>query len=208
MPIFSLLSKEAQFVQRIRSGDRGAERAFFDYCYDYCMRAQGRDDFFSEDRFQDAFIQIWTEIQDGRIFLERGTIWRLPKEKGAVAAPMTCSLRSFIVGICRKQAEKGKRGPVVVPADAVPEITDDDYRAFEKEEKEVKLRLIHACIAVMSPHCREILTQYYVQGLSLENIMLIRRVNVSKDGLKTSKSKCLQRLKNDVVSTYIAQQMQ
>lgn len=207
MPIFSFLSKEAQFVQRIRSGDREAERAFFDYCYDYCMRAQGRDDFFSKDRFQDAFIQIWTEIQDGRIFLERGNIWRLPKAKGAVAAPMTCSLHSFIVDICRKQAEKGKRGPIVVPADAVPEITDDDYRAFEQEEKEVKLRLIHSCIAVMSPHCREILTQFYVQGLSLENILLIRRVNVSKDGLKTSKSKCLQRLKNDVVSTYKAQQM-
>ena len=207
MPIFSFLSKEAQFVQRIRSGDRGAERAFFDYCYDYCMRSQGQDDFFSKDRFQDAFIQIWTEIQDGRIFLERGTIWRLPKAKGAVAAQMTCSLRSFIVDICRKQAEKEKRAPVIVLADVIHELTDDDYRAFELEEEEVKLRIIHACIATMSPHCREILTQFYVQGLSLDHILLIRRANVSKDGLKTSKSKCLQRLKSDVVSSYKAQQM-
>lgn len=207
MPIFSFLSKEAHFVQRIRSGDREAERAFFDYCYEYCLRAQGGDDFFSQDRFQEAFLQIWTEIQDGRIFLERGAVWRQPKAKGREAAPMTCSLRSFIVDICKKQAEKEKRGPLVVPADAVPDLTDEDYRAFEREEEEVKLRIIHACIAVMSPHCREILTQFYVQGLSLENIMHLRRVNVSKDGLKTSKSKCLQRLKSDVVSTYLVQQM-
>ena len=206
MPGLLFLSKEAQFVQRIRSGDRRAEREFFDYCHEYCMRSQGGDDFFSQDRFQDAFLQIWTEIQDGRIFLNRGTVWRLPKTKGAEAAPMSCSLRTFIVDICRKQAEKEKRGPFVVVKSDIREITVDDYEAFEREEEEEKLRIIHAGIEGMSAHCRDILTLYYVNCLTLDQIMSERSAHESKDGLKSSKSKCLQRLRDLVISTYVALQ--
>lgn len=204
MPIFPLLSKEAQFVQRIHSGDRKAEREFFDYCYEYCMRAQGGDAFFSQDRFQDALLQIWTEIQDGRIFLQDGKIWRLPKNKGAVAAPMTCSLRSFIINICKKQATKENRNPVVIVTTTIREATENDYEAFEKEEEEEKMRIIHSSIEEMSEHCRDILTLFYVKGLSLEQIMMKRNAHASKDGLKTSKSKCLQRLRHSVITTYIA----
>lgn len=191
-------------MQQIRSGNRHAERDFFDYCYEYCMRAQEGDLFFSQDRFQDALIQIWTEIQDGRIFLRDGKIWRQPKSKGAVAAPMSCSLRSFIIDICKKQAAKESRNPIVVITTSFRDPTDEDYDSFEREEEELKLQIIHACIEEMSAHCRDILTLYYVEGLSLEKIMLKRNAHVSKDGLKSSKSKCLQRLRDTVITTYIA----
>lgn len=206
MAISPILSKEAQFVRQIRSGDRQAERDFYDFCYEYCMRAQGGDDFFSQDRFQEAFLQIWTEIQDGRIFLAKGVIWRQPKVKGAETAPMSCSLRSFIVDICRKQAAKEKRGLRVIVTTTIRELMDDDYEAFERENEEEKLRIVHASIEEMSAHCREILTLYYVKCLSLEQIMQKRSAHVSKVGLKSSKSKCMQRLRDAVISTYIALQ--
>lgn len=204
MPIFTFLSKEAQFVQRIHSGERKAEQEFFDFCYEYCMRAQGGDSFFSQDRFQDALIQIWTEIQDGRIYLQDGKIWRQPKSKGATAAPMPCTLRSFIIDICKKQAAKESRNPIVVVTKLIREITNEDYDDFDREEKELKLQIVHACIEEMSVHCRDILTLYYVEDLTLEQIMLKRNAHVSKDGLKSSKSKCLQRLRDTVITTYIA----
>lgn len=204
MPIFSFLSKEAQFVQRIHAADRNAEREFFEYCYSYCMRSQGGNVFFSQDRFQDAFLQIWVEIQDGRIFLRDGQIWRLPKSKGAIAAPMSCSLRSFIIDICKKQAAKEYRDSIVVVSTTNREITDDDFNAFEREEEEEKLCIIHACIEEMSGHCRDILTLFYVDELSLEQIMQKRNSHISKDGLKSSKSKCLKRLRDSIISTYIA----
>lgn len=206
MAVFSIFSKEAQFVRQIRARDMKAELAFYDYCYEYCMSAQGGDDFFSQDRFQEAYLQIWTEIQDGRIFLAKGVIWRQPKAEGAKTAPMTCSLRSFIVDICKKQAAKEKRGAIVVPTNTIRDITDDDYESFAREEEEDKLRIIHTSIEEMSAHCREILTLFYVKGLSLEQIMQERDAHVSKDGLKSSKSKCLQRLRDSVLSTYIATQ--
>ncbi|MBQ9185854.1 MAG: sigma-70 family RNA polymerase sigma factor [Bacteroidales bacterium] len=200
------LSKEARFVQSIRSGDRMAEREFFDYCYSYCMNAQSGNAFFSKDRFQDAFLQIWTEIQDGRIFLNKGNIWRQPKAKGAVAAPMSCSLRSFIVDICNKQGSKESRVPFVVISASEREICGDDLTGFERMDEEERLRIIHSCIGEMSRHCREILTLFYVKGLSLEQIMKKRNEHVSKDGLKTSKSKCMQRLRDSVLTTYISLQ--
>lgn len=200
------LSKEALFVQKIHAGDRQAERDFYHYCHDYCLKATSSGSFFSEDHFQDAFLQIWTEIQDGRIFLNRGALWRQPKIKGMAAAPMSCSLRSFIVDICKKQGAKENRSPIMVLTTTVREISDDDPLGFNGMEEEERLRIIHTCIEDMSPHCREILTQFYVKGLSLEQIMLVRHEHVSKDGLKTSKSKCLQRLKSAVLTTYISLQ--
>jgi len=208
MAIFKIPSKEAQYVQRIVAGDHKAEREFYNFCHDYCMRAQGAEDFYSQDRFQDAFIQIWTEIQDGRIFLKDGTIWRQPKLRGAESSPMSCSLRSFIVDICKKQKAKENRGSTVVIAidTAMRDISESDFLDFDREEIEVRIRIINSSIMELSPTCREILTQFYVNGLSLEQIMQVRKENVSKDGLKTSKSKCLQRLKTSVITNYIALQ--
>ena len=204
MAVISFLSKEARFVQRIHNRERRAERDFFDYCYNYCMRAQGGDDYFSKDRFQDAFIQIWTEIQDGRIFLKGDVIWRQPKAKNAVAAPMSCSLRSFIVDICKKQKAKENRGPVLVVTTTIREITEEDWDDFKHEDEEEQLRIVHTGIEEMPPHCREILTEFYINGLSLEQIMRKRGAHVSKDGLKTSKNKCLKRLREAVISIYIS----
>ena len=154
------------------------------------------------------FIQIWTEIQEGRIFLKDGTVWRQPKLRGAESAPMSCSLRSFIVDICKKQKAKESRGSTVVIAidTATRDISESDFLDFDREETEVRIRIINSSIKELSPTCREILTQFYVNGLSLEQIMQVRKENVSKDGLKTSKSKCLQRLKTSVITNYIALQ--
>lgn len=203
MPVFKLLSKEAQFVQQVHDRNAAAERAFFEYCYEYCIKSQRGDIFFSQDRFQDAFMQIWTEIQDGRIFLRDGKIFRTPKLKGTESYPMSCSLRSFIVTICNNQQSKEFRKPVISMA-YIGDVTDDDVESFAKAEQEEQLRAINKCIEEMSPHCREILTQFYVKGLKLEQIMQMRGAHESKDGLKTSKSKCLSRLRGAVLSSYVS----
>lgn len=202
----NILQKEVRFVQLIRSGNKKAEREFYDYCYEYCLHANGKQDFFSQDCFQETFLQIWTEIQDGRIFLANGVIWRSPKFIGAETTPMTCTLRSFIVDICKKQAIKKRRGSAIIFSTTFLDISDDDYDAFAREDEEEKLRIVHASIDEMSVHCRDILTLYYVNGFSMEQIMRKRNAHVSKDGLKSSKSKCLQRLRHSVISTYIALQ--
>jgi DNA-directed RNA polymerase specialized sigma24 family protein len=66
-------------------------------------------------------------------------------------------------------------------------------------EKERKMQAIDDELAKLSNHCREILTLFYVKRMSLEQIMMSRSENTSKDGLKTSKSKCLRQLKTNVV---------
>ena len=200
MPKVTLLNKEANWVKQIKERDRAAERAFFEYCYDYCIKSQMRHDSESDDRFQDAFLQVWTEIQDGRIFLKDGKIWRLPKAVGSVASPMTCSLRTFIVHICNNQIMKNDDWP---PSDS----WDRDPPADESDEDNVKnklIQIIHENISSMSPTCREVLTLYYVKGLKLDQIMRMRGENISKFGLKTSKSKCLQKLKQVCRTSYNA----
>lgn len=66
------------------------------------------------------------------------------------------------------------------------------------EDKEKLLQPIDELLHKMSKHCVEILTMYYVNGLSLDKILMFRTENKSKDGLKTSKAKCLAQLKTEV----------
>jgi hypothetical protein len=85
-------------------------------------------------------------------------------------------------------------------------LVDIDGRAFcgepvdvEMSDRESRMQVIDDELAKMSQRCREILTLFYVKKMSLEQILMNRSENTSKDGLKTSKSKCLKQLKTNVV---------
>lgn len=76
------------------------ERKFYDYCRQYYEETNrkifGDDNVAHEDFFQEAFIQIWTEIQNGRIHLVDKVIYRI-KADGS-DEEMTAKLKSFLIG--------------------------------------------------------------------------------------------------------------
>ena len=151
-----------------------------------------------DDIFQDSFLVIWTEIQNGKIFTKDGFLARI--NKYGEAARMTCSLDSFLMTIARNRHFKELRneGPAI--------LVDIDGHSFcgeavetETSDKERRMQVIDDELDKLSHHCKEILTLFYVKRMSLEQILVSRPENTSKDGLKTSKSKCLRQLKTNVV---------
>lgn len=77
--------------------------------------------------------------------------------------------------------------------EAAKEIADEAY------DEDDKIRIIDECILSMSPNCIEIITLFYYQKKSLDDIMMIRgEQNSSKDGLKTAKNKCMVTLRKRV----------
>lgn len=58
--------------------------------------------------------------------------------------------------------------------------------------------IVQESIMNLSATCREILTMFYYEDLSLDEIILKRGENASKDGLKTGKYKCMKRFEADV----------
>lgn len=191
-----------ELVDAVRRRDGVAEMTLYERCYKYFkeksamlpyLRTEHMDDI-----FQDSFLVIWTEIQNGKIFTKDGFLARI--NKYGEAARMTCSLDSFLMTIARNRHFKELRneGPAI--------LVDIDGHSFcgeavetETSDKERRMQVIDDELDKLSHHCKEILTLFYVKRMSLEQILVSRPENTSKDGLKTSKSKCLRQLKTNVV---------
>lgn len=70
-------------------------------------------------------------------------------------------------------------------------LSDNDQRGLMQE-------IVQIAIMDLSETCRDILTMFYYEELSLDEIMLRRGENTSKDGLKTGKYKCMKRFESIV----------
>lgn len=76
----------------------------------------------------------------------------------------------------------------------IPEEPDDEL--WWSDDREVMRRSLTRQAVILLPHrCREILTMFYYQGMTLDEIMEERSANQSYNGVKTAKSKCLDILK-------------
>ncbi len=157
--------------------------------------------FFDKDRkqeiFQSAFLKLWTEVDNHRIHVEDGEVRRIQADG---SRPMTCSLTTFLMAFARTEyrelVRSQKEEPFAEMFDDVQR-SDSSHANFGEENLEdVKNRIIDECIQGMSPTCIEILTLFYYQGKSLDQIMVIRgERSTSKDGLKTAKNKCMKTLR-------------
>lgn len=190
-----------ELVEAVSKGDYDSEYELYKRCHDYFQEKSGlmpylRSDV-AEDVFQDSFLVVWTEIQNGKICIKDGKIARV--DYTGKVSYMTCSLNTYLMAIIRNKYYKGLRreGPaVLVDLDSSKEIIGESVDC-KVSEKELRMQIIDDELEKMSDRCREILTMFYVKGLQLEQILERRSENTSKDGLKTSKSKCLKQLQNN-----------
>lgn len=197
---------EYDYVIGIQAGNPAMERKFYDYCVRYFHQSKGTvfhdapdasDDFFHE-----AFIQIWTEIQNGRIYTVDKVIFR--KKADGKAEKMTAKLTSFMMTIVRNQYMKTKRH-ISVDIDNAGKadlMKIEELLNFDDADKEIKHRVVDDCISDLPSRCKEILTLFYFKKKSLDEILTIRKDNSSKDGLKTAKSKCMRQLEGRIVDNF------
>lgn len=180
-----------------------------------------------DDIFQECFVKLWTDIETNRIHLgEDGTVWRT--DRTGNDRPMTTRLHTFLMDIAKNvyrvwlRNEKEDLLDDVFPcsvdeehsfmdkvsiAEAVWENTENiitsesDY--FEQalsdgDQRGQMQEIVQIAIMNLSETCRDILTMFYYEELSLDEILLRRGENSSKDGLKTGKYKCMKRFEADV----------
>lgn len=161
--------------------------------------------FFDKDRkqeiFQDAFLKIWTEIQNKKIAIKEDVICR--EQHSGEYRQMTCSLTTFLMAYAKMEFRELLRS---TKEDVYSDFFDDASQiglttlAIETDDdvEEQKKRAVDECIMGLSPRCAEILTLFYYEGKSLDEIMEIRMENNSKNGLKTAKNKCMNTLRERV----------
>lgn len=206
--IFISGAVESSLVRSVADREIGSDFELYKYCRDYfnsvCDRVVGTGstserNFYSEDFFQEAFIQIWTEIENGRIFVEGRKIFR--KDKLGTPFCMRCSIRTFLLSIIRNMnAQSRRKISVEIPENI---ISYDQFRTMEScIDEHLRLQVVDDCVLNLPPRCKSVLTMFYYEGKSLDEILVIRGENTSKDGLKTGKYKCMQKLKSDILTKW------
>ena len=177
------------------------ERCYHD-CKSYFASHAGAffmDEAQIDDIFQEALIHLWREIETRRIELRDGVICRWHDGE---LNPMNCSLRTFMLAIAkRKHWEQLRKQSVVTLTDNVNLLDSSRYGqqlSEDVDEQEARERVVADAVLAMSDRCRQILTMFYYEHRSLDDILLMRSENTSKMGLKTSKYKCMQRLRETV----------
>ena len=194
-------------VEKLQSRDRRAEEWFYRKAKSYFM-AKFNDVFFDQDRkqeiFQESFLRLWTDIEDGTISVLDGALCR--QQRDGSFRPMSCSLTTFLMAIARNEYREVLRNNKEV---LFPEFFEDangaevmDAAWGSKDDEELmKSRIVNRCIQRMSPSCIEILTLSVYEEKSLDEIMAIRQ-NSSKDGLKSAKHKCMNTLRERITEEF------
>lgn len=192
---------DAEVVEGIWRHDKNMEEWFYASARSYFDR-HFKEVFFDKDRkqeiFQTAFLKIWTEMTNGTISVSDGNVVRR-RHTGEVH-PMTCSLLTFVMAFAKMEYRELVRSERL---DYYGEIFDNAEHSetmtmpCEESADTLKARIVDDCIQRLSPRCVEILTMFYYEGKSLDEILMLRSDrSSSKNGLKTAKNKCMNTLRS------------
>jgi len=106
------------------------------------------------------------------------------------------NLRSYLIGICNNLTlawlRREKKYTSSLP---MPVLVDYMYSEIENEDQRAeKFKLCTRCMESLGSPCKEILTHFYFEGRSMQEIMdMMGYKNVQT--VKSQKYKCMQRLK-------------
>lgn len=159
-----------------------------------------------EDIFQQSFVKLWTEIETGKIFVgENEELFRY--DRNGNIRKLTCSLNTFLIDIAKNDYRSWLRNDRLT--------LEDNFESFahmeevksvvwgDESAETLREQIVNSCILELPPRCKEILTMFYYQGMTLDEIIIARgEKNISKNGLKTGKYKCMESLKAKVRDTF------
>lgn len=166
--------------------------------------------FFDEDQkqeiFQTAFLKLWTEIQNGKITIVDEAMCR--QQRNGEYLPMNCKLTTFLFTFAKNEYREVVRSAHLTFSEEALDIQEySNVMAVFVDEEDIdaqKSRIVDDCLQEMSPNCLELLTLFYYENKSLDEILELRKdKNSSKDGLKTAKNKCMNTLRNKVTTEYL-----
>lgn len=194
------------YVEGVLNRDPLMERALFNHCKKYFDENYKGvffvDDENKDDIFQNSFIALWDNILRGKIYVENGIL------KGKEGKAFTGKLTTYLMGIARLKYLEWTRENSSGEHCADEEIQQreqelEQYRKYLYDsDDEWMIDIISDCISHMSERCNEILTRYYYEEKSLDDIMLELPTFASKNALKTAKYKCLESLRESARFVY------
>ena len=197
---------DAAYVEGVFKRNPQMERALHYHCKRY-FDENYKGVFFigaeyKDEIFQEAFITLWEKIIKKKIYVEDGEL------KGKNGASFSGKLTTFFMSIARLKYLEWTR-------ENIHRYTDKEEERRRREQEmemfktllydsgdEEMLEIIADCISRMSERCNQILTMFYYEEKTLDDIMIELPTFDSKNALKTAKYKCMETLRKSVKSIY------
>lgn len=197
---------DVAYVDGVFRRDPMMERALHYHCKRY-FDENFRGVFFigneiKDEIFQNAFIKLWENIINKKIYVSDNQL------KGKDGTTFSGKLTTYFMSIARLkylEIAREKRRPFVEKEDEWWR-KESDSKLFQTvlydSDDETMLEIIADCISKMSKQCNQILTMFYYEKKTLDDIMMELITFESKNALKTRKYKCMEELRKSAKSIY------
>lgn len=192
---------DAQIVEAFATADHLLMHQYYEACRSTVRRAtsryQGITDYERDELFQDSFIVLWEKIETRAIFTDRGHVFVRTR---AGIAPLPDLTAYFIRIVRNKYLELMRRSSRTA---ALSDTLIADIEAhnlneplwWDSDPDVMKERLMSEALRSLPRGCIDLLTKFYYDRMTLDQILAERPDGSSYDGLKTRKSKCLASLR-------------
>lgn len=197
---------DIQIVDAYQTGDKKIQQFWYDKCRSQFGKGTsnygGLTDYDRDDLFQDSFIIFWEKMESQQIYIHEGMVHVTSKKGDSIIPDM---LGYFMRIVKNKYLEMFHSGKYVIPINEVVTSSNDDFfeELYWDEDPDVeKDRIVSQCLLSLPKSCLEILTMFYYEKKSLEQILEERPENNSYDGLKSRKSKCMTNLKKRITESF------
>lgn len=204
------ISKEeaAAIVDGVFRYEKKMGTALYEVCLSYFKEhfhpIKPVNEYDKDDIFQNSLETLLEKIENRKIYAEDGEL------KGKDGKPFTGSLTTYFMGIAFLKYKEFFRVPpagVAVDIDMCQThklLNDADlYKdILYDDEENVTLTIIADCISKMSKRCNQILTLFYYEEKSLDEILKMIPNFTSYDALKTGKNRCMKTLRDTVQTIY------
>ena len=200
---------DVEYISEISRHNPKVIERFYNVCVKYFMQSYKnifkRQDI-KEDIFQQSFVKLWTEIETRRIFLDENDNIQRRDRRGNIRS-LTCNLKTFLIDIAKNDYRDWLRNDRLE--------LEEEFESFahmvevrsaimpDESSESLQEQIVAHCVLDLPPRCKEILTMFYYDNMSLDEIIQARgEKNTSKNGLKTGKYKCMENLKGKVKEMY------
>ena len=198
---------DVEYVDGVFNHNHAMERALNNHCKEYfdlsCKKVffvdLTLDD--KEDIFQESFLALWENIEDEIIKVKDGKLY------GKGGKRFSVKLTTYFMKIAKyKYFEWVRKNSPTTNVDmedvGLKELLHEIYLEEEPDESEIKLSIISDCLSHMQERCRQILTMFYYELKTLDEILKQSHYYISKDSLKNAKCRCVNSLQDCSNSIY------
>lgn len=198
---------DVQIVEAYQTSNKRIQQFWYDKCKDQFGKGTSKYGGLSEydraDLFEDSFIILWEKMESRQVYILEERVHALSKKGDSIIPDL---LGYFMRIVKNKYLEMLHSGKYVVTVNEAVTSSNEDFfnELYWDDNPEVeKDRIVSGCLLSLPKSCLEILTKFFYENKTLEQILEERNENTSYDGLKTRKSKCMSNLKKRISESFI-----